>query len=795
MSSTKHKLSSIVQIKQLSMHSLGLTTQQINDVEIKLLSSISKLLYLTQPFNFLNALLLAFLFQDFTNSQVLNSAVSFLCAISVCWLIWSEYFWRNNRSYISNVVAMRIHSIFSFSVSAGFSFLVYYLFPSASEEGRLLLVALITGMICGGAFALCMVPRAAFFWVVPLSVTSIHVGFTLDDFTFSVILSLITLFYAGLVATITLNLHKTYLLRIAAENKATMQKIQAETQKQTMSVLMSDFENHVSDWLWELDEHGKLSHLPTKVMQAVNISEEELSTLDLPGLLLSHFHCSEHQYQKRIERITSAIKNTEEFSAIVLPLYVEDEIVWMSLSGKPLRAKNHIIGWRGVCKDVTSEFTHKAEIEKLAKTDLLTGLPNRFQFNSYATRFESGAIPFMIMMIDLDNFKEVNDVFGHHEGDKLLQLLASRLEKMLKPKEMIARLGGDEFILLSTELKQASRRASQILECFQSPVKLTNSRIEVRASIGVSIAPQHGVALNDLVKKADIAMYAAKASGKGQFAIFDAEIEEQNNKRIEMMSDLKLAVKEKQFFVEYQPQIDSFEGKVTGLEALVRWEHPVRGRISPADFIELAEETGHIIAIGKYVLEQACRDALSWPSDVKVCVNVSGVQFLKEDFLDMVTETLNTTGLPAARLELEVTESAIIENIVEVNSKLKQLKKQGVGIALDDFGTGFSSLSYLQQLSIDNLKIDRSFISELDTEAGEARSSAIVDVILKLAKGLALTVTIEGVETQSQLEKVNLLGGYTIQGFYFSKPLCVDDVPAFVEGFVLDEADELKQKA
>ena len=789
MSSVKHKLTNIVQFQQLSIDDLGLSDSQAADVQTKLLSSISKLLYLTQPFNFFNALLIAFIFQDYANSQIINSSASFLCAVALCWLVWSEYFWRNNQEYISNTIAMRIHSIFSAAISLGFSFLIYYLFPSATLEGKLVLIAIITGMICGGAFALCMVPRAAFFWVMPLAITSVHVAFTLDDLQYSLILSLLILFYAALVSVITLTLHKTYLMRIAAENKANIQKTQAESQKHTMSMLMTDFEEHVSDWLWELDQFGKLSHLPGKILQQINVSEEELSDLDLPNLLLGHFHCSEPQYQKRIRDIATSILNAEEFSAVVLPLYIDDEITWMSLSGRPLLANDRVVGWRGMCKDVTSEFTHKAEIEKLAKTDLLTGLPNRFQFNSHAARYESGSIPFMIMMIDLDNFKEVNDVFGHHEGDNLLKMIASRLEKDLRQGEMIARLGGDEFILFSTEVKQVNVRATQILDCLQTPLKLTNSQVEVKASVGVSIAPQHGLSLNELFKKADIAMYAAKARGKGQFAIFDSALEAENNKRIEMMSDLKEAVEKGQFFVEYQPQVDSMEGKVTGFEALVRWSHSERGRVSPADFIELAEETGQIIPMGKFVLQQACRDAAKWPSHLKVCVNVSGIQCLSDDFIDTVTQVLDETGLPAHRLELEVTESAIIENIEAVNRKLKALKRKGICIALDDFGTGFSSLSYLQQLSIDNLKIDRSFIAELDSKKGATRSSAIVDVILKLAKGLNLTVTIEGVETQSQLEKVNVLGGYIIQGYYFSKPLPVTEVLAFDEHFSIDKGD------
>jgi predicted signal transduction protein with EAL and GGDEF domain len=328
-----------------------------------------------------------------------------------------------------------------------------------------------------------------------------------------------------------------------------------------------------------------------------------------------------------------------------------------------------------------------------------------------------------------------------------------------------------------------------------APIRLTNTQIEIKASVGVSVAPQHGLVLDDLFKKADIAMYAAKASGKGQFTIFNNQLEEENNKRIQMMSDLRIAVDEEQFFVEYQPQIDSLNHKVTGMEALVRWSHPKNGRVSPVDFIELAEETGQIIPIGSYVLEQACRDAKAWPNDLKVSVNVSGLQCLSDSFIDMVMLTLDKTGLPPSRLELEVTESAIIENIDAVNNKLKSLKQKGISIALDDFGTGYSSLSYLQQLSIDTLKIDRSFITELDSDATAERSAAIVDVILKLAKGLNLSITIEGVETETQLEKVNLLGGYTIQGYYFSKPLPVNEVRGFISEFTAPPSSDAKLKA
>ena len=795
MAKPKLKISSLIQFKQASLQGVGLSESQISEVQSKLLSIISKLLYVTQPFNIFNALLLAFIFQDYGNSQFLNSIASFLCCVSLCWLVWSEYFWRRNQEYITNRVAMRIHCIFSVAVASGFSLYSYYLFPIVGDEGRLVLVAVVTGMICGGAFALCMVPRAAFYWIIPLTVSSIHIGYMLGDLTFSIVLTCMILFYAALISTIILALHRTYLMRIAAEQRAQIQKSKAEYQKESMSVLMQDFEDHVSDWLWELDGRGKLSHLPSKIKSAIHLDNEQIIELDLPTLLSQHFHCTEADHLKKIKQVEEAVANQMEFNGVVLPIYLNDQVAWMSLSGKPLFEDDELIGWRGVAKDVTSEYTHKQEIERLAKTDMLTGLPNRFQFNKHASRFESGAIPFMIMLIDLDNFKEVNDVFGHHEGDKLLQHIAHRFTQALLPKEMIARLGGDEFILFSTEVKNAQRRARQILDCLAAPIRLTNTQVEIKASVGVSVAPQHGLVLDDLFKKADIAMYAAKGSGKGQFTIFNNLLEAENNKRIQMMSDLRVAVDEGQFFVEYQPQVDSLNHNVTGMEALVRWSHPKHGRVSPSDFIELAEETGQIISIGSYVLEQACQDAKAWPNDLKVSVNVSGLQCLSDNFIDMVMLTLDRTGLPPSRLELEVTESAIIENIDTVNNKLKLLKQKGISIALDDFGTGFSSLSYLQQLSIDTLKIDRSFITELDSDATAERSAAIVDVILKLAKGLNLSVTIEGVETETQLEKVNLLGGYTIQGYYFSKPLPLKEVRSFISEFTLPATSDAKLKA
>ncbi|MES2536804.1 MAG: EAL domain-containing protein [Pseudomonadota bacterium] len=425
----------------------------------------------------------------------------------------------------------------------------------------------------------------------------------------------------------------------------------------------------------------------------------------------------------------------------------------------------------------------KLEMSHLAHHDFLTNLPNRIQLNDRLAHAITLAYrnrkKLAILFLDLDHFKSINDTLGHAVGDKLLQAVGQRLKGCVRTSDTVSRQGGDEFVILVSEIEHiedASRIAEKIINALTLPYQVDEHTLYITTSIGISVYPADGVEAEMLIKHADAAMYHAKKSGRNQYQFF---IEEMNRLAIErqtMEGSLRAALERREFRLHYQPKVNLNSGNITGVEALIRWHHPQRGLVYPEHFISIAEESGLIVPIGEWVLKEACEQAMTWLHDGqvfnRVAVNLSAIEFHHGNFMDKIRAVLNETGLPPRHLELELTESVLMNNADSTISLLKELKTIGVHLAVDDFGTGYSSLSYLKRFPVDVLKIDKSFVKDIAIDPDVA---VIVDAVINIGNCLKQRVIAEGIETEQQLMFLQHHHCEEGQGYYFSEPLAVEE--------------------
>ncbi len=424
-------------------------------------------------------------------------------------------------------------------------------------------------------------------------------------------------------------------------------------------------------------------------------------------------------------------------------------------------------------EDITERRRNEAKILHLAHYDALTDLPNRTLFYEkmedllVRTAQDGG---FAVFSLDLDRFKSVNDTLGHQIGDKLLQAVGERIRGCVRETDIVARLGGDEFAILQTKFEKpadATALASRLINAVGAPYQLDGHQVVVGTSIGIAIAPGDGTDPNQLMKNADLALYRAKADGGSKYRFFEAQMDARMQERHALELDLRNALANGEFTLNYQPIVNIKTGKVSTCEALIRWRQPERGSVAPLEFIPIAEETGLIVPIGEWVLNQACADAIEWPDDLTVAVNVSPIQFKNANFIGIVKTALEKSGLPANRLELEITELVLMQDDKAALILLRKLKDLGVTIAMDDFGTGYSSIGYLRSFAFDKIKIDQTFIRDLPKSKD---SLAILRAVVGLGRSLNIVTTAEGVETQKQLEILRTEGCTQAQGYFFSQP-------------------------
>jgi diguanylate cyclase (GGDEF)-like protein len=463
---------------------------------------------------------------------------------------------------------------------------------------------------------------------------------------------------------------------------------------------------------------------------------------------------------------------------VLRDIHMRNSMVIETANGRSIQILNEPLadgGWVATHEDITERRRTEERITHLAHYDALTDLPNRTMFHEHlreklATIVDGEELA--VHYIDIDEFKGVNDALGHLVGDELLKSVAASLSRCAGPADFVARLGGDEFAIVQsavTSLDQVNDLVARVFDAIRTPFDCMGHHLTADASIGIALAPGHGTALDQILKNADMAMYAAKASGRRTYRFFEPEMDAKVHERRQLEIDLRHAIakggREGGLEVYYQPCLSLKDDRITGCEALVRWRHPERGMVSPAEFIPIAEDTGLINEIGEWVLATACRDAAAWPDDIRLAVNVSPVQFKSGTLALKIMSALANSNLPASRLELEITEAVLIRDDDAALAILHQLRAIGVRIALDDFGTGYSSLSYLHRFPFDKIKIDRCFVSDI---AGPDGSASIVQAVVNLAAARRMTTTAEGVETEEQQRLLRTLGCSEMQGYLFS---------------------------
>jgi diguanylate cyclase (GGDEF)-like protein len=451
-------------------------------------------------------------------------------------------------------------------------------------------------------------------------------------------------------------------------------------------------------------------------------------------------------------------------------------------------------GWVATHEDITEQRQSEVKIEYMAHHDSLTDLANRALLNDRLERalerVQHGEMV-AVHHLDLDQFKAVNDTFGHPSGDRLLRLVAERLRALVGGADTIARMGGDEFVIVQVAIADpadATALAQAVIRELTEPYDIDGQQAVIGVSVGISIGPGDGSGSDRLLRNADLALYRAKSDGRGTFRFFEPAMDLQMQTRRVMEQDLRKALPAGEFELHYQPIVNLASNEISGFEALIRWNHPTRGMISPAAFIPLAEEIGFILPMGEWVIRQACATAAQWPAHLHVAVNISAIQFRSPGLMQVIVGALAASGLAPTRLEIEITESVLLHNKEATLAVLHQLRALGIRIAMDDFGTGYSSLTYLQSFPFDKIKIDRSFVKNITDNPS---SLNIVRAVAALANGMGMTATAEGVETAEQLAQITSEGCTEMQGFLFSRPLPAAEIERqFLSGRALRKADD-----
>ncbi|NVN92918.1 MAG: EAL domain-containing protein [Desulfuromonadales bacterium] len=558
-------------------------------------------------------------------------------------------------------------------------------------------------------------------------------------------------------------------------------KLAEEALRESESTLRGFFNaNAIQMSVIELRDDDFIYCMPNKrIAELYGLSLEEMN-----GKSARELGCSDQLRRHLIEIFRYCLHNREPIS-FEYEFPCHNLTYWYQCSISPIYdsiSSCHRFSFAAV--DVTERKQAEQDIQQLAYFDSLTGLPNRTllydRLNQILEQAKREGKKVGVIFLDIDSFKWINDTLGHAGGDKLLKAVAERLKKRLRASDTFARLGGDEFVIVLSAVQHeqdVSHATQDIMDALSLPFELGGQELFITASIGIAIAPLDGEDVGNLLKNADTAMYAAKDAGKNTYKFFSQDMNQRAVERMSLESNLRRALEREEFSLSYQPQIDTRNGCIVGMEALLRWNHFEMGQVSPGKFIPVAEETGLIVPIGEWVLRTACAQAKSWIdagySFIRVAVNISGVQFKQGNLTVLVRQVLEETGLSPVNLELELTESVLMENAASAATMLRELKSLGVHLAIDDFGTGYSSLTYLKNFPIDRLKIDQLFIRDITTNPDDA---SISEAIIALAHSLKMDVIAEGVETREQMDFLRLLNCHEMQGYFFSCPVSKEKI-------------------
>ena len=559
-------------------------------------------------------------------------------------------------------------------------------------------------------------------------------------------------------------------VRLDREARARLREL--ERRQARAEEILRDYEQTGQGWFWETDRRGTITYLSATIADLLG-----RDPADLIGRPFIELFVLDAESQESERTLNFHLSARSSFNDLAVRAASPGEERWWSITGRPIHDDfKNFLGFRGSGSDLTEKRRSAEHATRLAHFDSLTGLANRFQMAQTlekilgAIRAEHRACA--VFLLDLDRFKQVNDTMGHPAGDALLKQVAQRLEHTVAAAGRVGRLGGDEFqVILPGHIprEELARLADRIISNLSQPYLIEGHRVVIGASVGIALSPDDGVTSEALIRNADLALYAAKDGGRGRHHFYAADLHSDAEERRQLEQDLRDAISTGGLELHYQPVVHTTTEKITGFEALLRWNHPVHGAISPARFIPVAEDAGLIAQIGEWALRTACADLAKWPEAVRVAVNVSPLQFANPALPSIVTSALAAAQVHPSRLELEITESVFLNDDEGIEAMFTALKRIGVRLALDDFGTGYSSLGYLKRAPFDKIKIDQSFVRGATVKG--SRNGAIISSIVSLAESLGMETTAEGVETLDELDLVRMLGCSHIQGYIYEKPL------------------------
>jgi len=736
------------------------------------LDAVVQLVPLTMTINILNAAIVVGVFWG-SDANVVLAVWGAMILLAAGTALWS---WRRSRhKRPTGASPQAIHRAVVHAALLGTSWgaAALILFPRADLMHQLVLGCLMAGMISGGAFCLSTVPRAGMTYTATTVIGSVA-ALLLSGREAFVVIALLLVFYAVFISR-NLLVHGALFVRHLRE------QMQVETQREVIGLLLNDFQQHASDWLWETDAKGALVHVSERFAEAAGQTKARLQGTPFSDVIGGQ----SGDRTANLAEIFKRIAAHAAFRDLAVPVEIGADRRYWRLAGKPMfDAAGAFCGYRGVAADVTEKRLADERIIHLARYDTLTGLPNRSYFHDMAARAlgearADGRVA-ALLCVNLDQFKSVNDTLGHVVGDALLKLVGYRLRSCVRDRDLVARIGGDEFAILQiTDALpiEAMVLTRQIIDAFRQPFKLEHGDLSIDVSLGIAVTPADGWAVDALLKKADLALFAAKAEGAANYRFFEPDMEAGAHRRRALEMGLRAAIDNGELALAFQPLLDLRSGCVTGCEALLRWTSREWGVVSPAEFIPVAEATGLIESIGEWVLREAVRTARQWPADTVVAVNLSPVQFKSQKLMASVVSALAESGLPPRRLELEVTESIFIDGSEHAYGMLQNLRSLGIRTSLDDFGTGYSSLSYLRRFPFDKIKIDKTFIDDV---AVRHESAAIIRAIVTLAEALGMTTTAEGVESPEQVAKLREVGCTQIQGYVVSRPRPAKEIAAML---------------
>ena len=641
-----------------------------------------------------------------------------------------------------------------------------YLFPTLPPGAQVISASISSGLGIAG-LGLVVHPRSAIGWMSAFTAGLCGAMFIgRNTVPFQHMLSI--LFTLGVSIFGVLNV-----ARWAFEQLKTNANFSA--QSESASLLLQEYEQRGVGWLWQVDSENRVTYISSRMTALLGRPASQLLGHSLPSLLGGNAELG----RKLLEK--------QPFNALDMELQTARGPRWISIAGDPIiDTAGRFEGFRGVGSDITEMRQTQERLTHLANMDVLSGLPNRGRVRQLLgdclRTATASSVPCAILFLDLDGFKPVNDTFGHPKGDAVLRAVAKRLVDEVGADGHVGRMGGDEFAIVITDAqsrKKVEQMADRIIVAIKEPYMIDQTEIRIGVSIGAAFGPIDGATVDDLILKADLALYQAKDAGRGVARYFSSELQSEQDDRVRLETDLRQAITAKQFHLVFQPLVSAKTQKLTGFEALIRWNHPQRGFVPPNVFIPVAEEAGLMAQIGEWVIEEACRAAATWPEPITVALNISPKQILQPALPNIVSEALARFKIPGNRLELEVTEGVFLGDNGQTVDVLGRLRALGVGIALDDFGTGYSSIGYLNKAIFHKLKIDGSFVREAGSRP---ENVAIIKSIVQLAKSFRMSVTAEGVETAEDFERMRELGCDTIQGYLFGKPLSYDRANQMVLG-------------